>query len=65
MQHTERNLPEYFLVLSFEEIGHLSIIPQKVAYGMDTHCHCIRLDVYVDEENAGIFDLVQRILSFG
>lgn len=44
-------------VIFRREIGHLSIIPQRVEYGMDTHCHGIRLDVYMDEENAGIFDL--------
>ena len=39
------------------EIGHLSIIPQKVQYGLETDCHGIRLDVYLDENEAGIFDV--------
>lgn len=39
------------------EIGPLTIIPQKVEYGLDTDCHGIRMDVYMDEEEAGIFDL--------
>lgn len=44
-------------IIFHREIGHLSIVPQKVEYGMDLHCHGIRLDVYMDEEDAGIFDL--------
>lgn len=44
-------------IIFHRKMGHLSIIPQKVEYGLDTHCHGIRLDVYMDEDEGGIFDL--------
>ena len=39
------------------EIGPLVVIPQKVEYGIETECHGIRLDVYMEEKDAGIFDM--------
>lgn len=44
-------------IIFHRKMGLLSVIPQKVEYGIDIHYHGIRLDVYVDEMDAGIFDL--------
>lgn len=39
------------------DMGKLLVIPQKVEYGEDTDKHGIRMDVYMDEDEADIFDL--------
>lgn len=38
-------------------IRHLTVVPQKVWYGEKPESHGVRLDVYLDEEDGGIFDL--------
>lgn len=44
-------------IIFHRKMGPLSVIPQKAEYGIDPRCHGIRLDVYIDERDAGIFDL--------
>ncbi len=40
-----------------KEPGKTTVIPQKVEYGEDVDKHGIRMDVYLDEEDASIIDL--------
>ena len=40
-----------------KEVGKLKVVPQKVYYGSDTDTHGARLDVYLEEENATIYDV--------
>lgn len=44
-------------IIFHRKMGPLSVIPQKVEYGTDLYSHGIRLDVYMDEKDAGIYDL--------
>lgn len=39
------------------EPGKILVVPQRTEYGENTGRHGIRLDVYLDEEDAGIYDL--------
>ncbi|MDE6167092.1 MAG: hypothetical protein K2G28_01365, partial [Acetatifactor sp.] len=39
------------------KIGRLAVVPQRSWPGEDTHKHGVRLDIYLDEEANGIFDV--------
>lgn len=48
---------ELLRIILGRELRNLKIIPQKVYYGSDTDLHGARLDVYLEEDGASIFDV--------